>query len=105
LKAGESVAIDGGGGGLGNLRVQFVKVLSLHVITIDARDEGFTLAKECGADTVIDARKGKKKVVEQVIKPREVKVQNTARNVSDHDSAVATSTAVTKMRGISPKIA
>jgi propanol-preferring alcohol dehydrogenase len=65
LRARESIAIVGGGGGLRHLGVQFAKALGLHVIAIDARDEGLALAKECGADTVIDVRKGKKKVVEE----------------------------------------
>jgi propanol-preferring alcohol dehydrogenase len=61
LKAGESVAIVGGGGGLGHLGIQFAKALGLHVIAIDARDEALSLAKECGADTLVDARVGKGK--------------------------------------------
>jgi propanol-preferring alcohol dehydrogenase len=105
LKAGESVAIVGGGGGLGHLGVQFAKALGLHVVAIDARDEGLALAKECGADTVIDARKGKKKVVEEVHKVTGGKCADATINVSDHDSAAATSAAVTKMHGISPKLA
>lgn len=56
LKSGESVALVGGGGGLRHLGVQFAKALGLKVIAIDARDEGLSLAKECGADFVIDAR-------------------------------------------------
>jgi propanol-preferring alcohol dehydrogenase len=49
LQAGETVAIVGGGDGLGHLGVQFAKALSLHVIAIDARDEALSLGKECGA--------------------------------------------------------
>lgn len=55
LKSGETVAIVGGGGGLGHLGVQFAKALGLRVITIDACDEALSLAKECGADVVVDA--------------------------------------------------
>jgi propanol-preferring alcohol dehydrogenase len=68
LKAGESLAIIVGGGGLGHLEIQFAKALGLHVIAIDARDEALSLAKECDADTMVDARSGKEKVVEQVKK-------------------------------------
>lgn len=66
LQPGESVAIVGAGGGLGHLGIQFAKALELKVIAIDARDEGLALAKECGADIVIDARQEKGKVREQV---------------------------------------
>ena len=45
LKAGESVAIVGAGGGLGHLGVQFAKAIGLNVIAIDTRDEGLNLAK------------------------------------------------------------
>jgi propanol-preferring alcohol dehydrogenase len=62
LKAGEAIALVGGRGGLGHLGVQFAKALGLHVIAIDARDEGLSLAKECGADTVVDARNLRKKL-------------------------------------------
>jgi propanol-preferring alcohol dehydrogenase len=64
LKAGESVAIIGGRGGLGHLGIQFAKALGLHVIAIDARGEPLSLAKECGADILVDARSGKEKAVE-----------------------------------------
>jgi len=99
LKAGESVAILGGGGGLGRLRIQFAISLGLHLIVIDKRDEGLSLARECGADTVIDARSGKEKLVEEVKKVTEGQDANATLNVSGHESAAATSAAVTKMHG------
>lgn len=107
LKAGESVAIIGGGGGLGHLGVQFAKALGLHVIAIDARDEGLELASQCGADTVVDARQDKEKVVEEVKKVTGGEGADATINVSDHDSAAATGAAVTKMHGmhsISPSL-
>jgi alcohol dehydrogenase, propanol-preferring len=90
LKAGETVAIVGGGGGLGHLGVQFAKALGLHVIAIDARDEALSLAKECGADTLVDARSGKEKVVEEVKKVTRGQGADATLNVSDHESAAAT---------------
>jgi len=99
LKAGETVAIVGGGGGLGHLGVQFAKALGLHVIAIDARDEALSLAKECGADTLVDARSGKEKVVEEVKKVTRGQGADATLNVSDHESAAATGAAVTKMHG------
>ncbi|KAH6675628.1 hypothetical protein B0J14DRAFT_691626 [Halenospora varia] len=85
LKAGEAVALVGVGGGLGHLGVQFAKALGLHVIAIDARDEGLQLAKESGADTTIDARQGKNEVIGQ--------------------TAAALSAAVTKRHGVLVQIA
>jgi alcohol dehydrogenase, propanol-preferring len=99
LKAGESVAIVGGGGGLGHLGVQFAKALGLNVIAIDAREEALSLARECGADTLVDARSGKEKVVEEVKKVTGGQGADATLNVSDHESAAATGAAVTKMHG------
>jgi propanol-preferring alcohol dehydrogenase len=99
LKAGESVAIVGGGGGLGHLGVQFAKALGLNVIAIDAREEALSLARECGADTLVDARLGKEKVVEEVKKVTGGQGADATLNVSDHESAAATGAAVTKMHG------
>jgi len=105
LKSGQSVAIVGGGGGLGHLGVQFAKALGLRVIAIDARDEALALAKECGADTLIDARQDKAKVVEEVKKVTGGQGADATLNVSDHESAAATGAAVTKMHGILVQIA
>jgi propanol-preferring alcohol dehydrogenase len=105
LKSGESVAIVGGGGGLGHLGVQFAKALGLYVVAIDARDEGLQLAKECGADTVVDARQQKEKVVEEVKKVTGGLGADATLNVSDHETAAATSAAVTKMHGTMIQIA
>lgn len=87
LKAGSTLAIVGAGGGLGHLGVQFAKALGLKVIAIDARDEGLALAKQCGADTVIDARSGKEKVIKQVEKVTNGQRADATLNVSDHETA------------------
>jgi propanol-preferring alcohol dehydrogenase len=105
LKAGEAVAIVGAGGGLGHLGIQFAKALGLRVIAIDARDEALQLAKECGADAVVDARNGKEKVVEEVKKVTAGEGAHATLNVSDHETAAATSASVTKMHGILVQIA
>ena len=99
LKAEESFAIIGGGGGLGHLGIQFAKALGLYVIAIDARGEALSLAKECGADILVDARSGKEKVVEQVNKVTGGQGADAILNLSDHESAAAIGAAVTKMHG------
>lgn len=105
LKSGEAIALVGGGGGLGHLGVQFAKALGLRVIAIDARDEGLSLAKECGADHVIDARQDKEKSVQEVKKLTAGQGADATLNVSDHDTAAALAAAVTKMHGIMVQIA
>lgn len=86
LKSGESVAIVGAGGGLGHLGVQFARALGLQVIAIDARDEGLSLARECGANTIVDAREGKEKAVEAVRKVTGGQGADATLNVSDRES-------------------
>ncbi|PVH85886.1 GroES-like protein [Cadophora sp. DSE1049] len=105
LKSGETIALVGGGGRLGHLGVQFAKALGLKVIAIDVRDEALSLAKECGADAVIDARPGKEKIVEELKKANNGKLVDATLNVSDHESAAATSAAITKMHGVLVQIA
>jgi propanol-preferring alcohol dehydrogenase len=51
----ELVAISGIGG-LGHLALQYAKILGATVAAIDVTDEKLDLAKELGADLVIDAR-------------------------------------------------
>ncbi|KAK0126435.1 hypothetical protein ONS95_008035 [Cadophora gregata] len=105
LKSGETIALVGGGGGLGHLGIQFAKALGLKVVAIDARDEALSLARECGADTVIDARPGKENTVQEVKKVNDGKLADATLNVSDYESAAATSAAVTKMHGVLVQIA
>lgn len=57
IRPGQWIAIYGAGG-LGNLGVQYAKkVFGAHVIAIDINDDKLALAKEVGADIVINAAK------------------------------------------------
>lgn len=57
LKPGQWIALYGAGG-LGNLAVQYAKkVFNAHVIAIDINDDKLELAKECGADIVLNGKK------------------------------------------------
>lgn len=105
---GAWIAITGAGGGLGHLGVQFAKrAFGLRVIAVDARDEGLALAKEAGADVVLDARVGKEELVKRVHdivrkSPDEFEEDlgvEVAINVSEAESAAAISCAVTRMHG------
>lgn len=105
LKAGETIALVGAGGGLGHLGCQFARALGLQVIGIDARDEGLELAKASGANVVIDARQGKEKVVGEVQKVTNGMGADATVNVSDNVEAAALACAVTKMHGTMVQIA
>jgi len=54
-RPGEWVAISGIGG-LGHMAVQYARAMGLHVAAIDVHDEKLALARELGADLVLDAR-------------------------------------------------
>jgi len=54
-KAGEWVAVSGIGG-LGHLAIQYAKAMGLHVAAIDIGDDKLKLAKELGADLVVNAK-------------------------------------------------
>ena len=98
LTKGETLAIVGAGGGLGHLGCQFAKALGLMVIGIDAREEGLALAKDSGADIVMDARQEKAKLVGEVMKTTNGMGADATVNVSDNAQAAALACAVTKMQ-------
>jgi propanol-preferring alcohol dehydrogenase len=56
VKPGEWVAIFGIGG-LGHLGVQYAKTMGMNVVAIDTFDEKLELAKQLGADKVVNAAK------------------------------------------------
>ena len=97
LQAGQWVGIVGSGGGLGHLGVQFAKAKGLRVVGVDARDEGLTLTREVGADLAVDARKGKKQVVEEVQKVTGGEGCHAVVNVSDAPGAAALACAICRM--------
>jgi NADPH2:quinone reductase len=55
LKAGESVVIHAAAGGVGSLAIQLAKLWGGKVIAVTSSEEKKKLAKELGADEVIDA--------------------------------------------------
>lgn len=64
-KTGDWVAISGIGG-LGHVAVQYAKTMGFNVVAIDVDDSKLTLAKELGADVVVNAVKSN--VKEEVAK-------------------------------------
>lgn len=55
LKAGESVVVHAAAGGVGSIAIQLAKLWGGKVIAVTSSDEKKKLAKELGADEVIDA--------------------------------------------------
>ncbi len=54
IQAGQRIAIFGVGG-LGHLAIQLAKVVGAEVIAVDIADDKLELARQCGADAVINA--------------------------------------------------
>ena len=101
LKEGQWLGIVGSGGGLGHLAIQFArKCRGLKVVAVDARDEGLALSREMGADVVLDARKGKDAVVEEVkaVTGKQAGVDATIE-LSGHPTAAETGAAITRQHG------
>ena len=107
IKSGgtETLAIVGAGGGLGHLGCQFARVLGIRVVGIDAKDEGLKLAKESGANIVLDARKPQEQVAKEVHDATDGKGVDATVNLSDHEHAAALSCAITKLHGTMVQIA
>ena len=55
FKAGESVVVHAGAGGVGSLAIQLAKLWGGYVIAVTSSDEKKKLCKELGADVVVDA--------------------------------------------------
>ena len=56
LRAGETVLIHAGGGGVGHIAIQLAKLHGARVLTTASSEGSITLCRECGADTVINYR-------------------------------------------------
>lgn len=57
VRAGQKVAVFGVGG-LGHLAIQLVKAKGAEVTAVDVADDKLELARECGADVMINAASG-----------------------------------------------
>ncbi|EMC95505.1 hypothetical protein BAUCODRAFT_72967 [Baudoinia panamericana UAMH 10762] len=99
LERGQWLAIVGSGGGLGHLSIHFAKHRGLNVIGIDARDAGLALSLRSGADHVLDARKGKDRIVNQVQSLTKGRGVDATINLSDAGSAASMSCAITRIHG------
>lgn len=105
LRAGEWICLVGAGGGLGHLGVRFAKAMGLRVVGVDAREGGLGLAREAGADVVVDARVGREGVVEEVRKVTGGMGADATVTIADAKDAAALGCAVTKVHGLMVQIA
>ena len=100
LEPEQWLGIMGSGGGLGHLGIQFArKAKGLKVVAIDARDDGLNLSREMGADLVVDARKGKDAMIEEIQAATNGKGVDATLELSGHPSAAENSAAITKRHG------
>jgi NADPH:quinone reductase-like Zn-dependent oxidoreductase len=58
LKSGDTIIIHGASGGVGTLAVQFAKLRGARVLATVSGEDGARLARELGADAVVDGRQG-----------------------------------------------
>jgi NADPH2:quinone reductase len=58
LRAGQSLIIHGAAGGVGTLAVQIAKHRGIRVLATATSDEGMALARQLGADAVVNGRTG-----------------------------------------------
>ena len=65
IKAGETVAVIGAGGGLGIHQLMMAKWARARVIAVDTKPEKFDACRKAGADDVVDASVGR--VAEQLL--------------------------------------
>jgi propanol-preferring alcohol dehydrogenase len=65
VKAGESVAVIGAGGGLGIHQLMMAKWARARVIAVDTKPQKFDACRKAGADEVVDASQGR--VVEPLL--------------------------------------
>ena len=68
MRAGASVLIIGGAGGVGSIAIQLAKIAGLNVIATASRPETVAWCKELGADEVVNHREN---LVSQVARPVE----------------------------------
>jgi NADPH2:quinone reductase len=66
LAAGDSVMIFGASGGVGHLAVQLAKRLDLKVFAVASRPDGVALARQLGADVVVDGHRGFQKAAREL---------------------------------------
>ncbi|KAI0402352.1 GroES-like protein [Xylaria palmicola] len=103
LAPGQWVAIVGSGGGLGHLGIQFARAMGLRVLAVAAREEGRALSAALGAEVVVDGRKDKTAVVEEVQSVTGGKGADSTIVLVDHTEALAA--AITRMHGTVVQVA
>lgn len=89
LKAGETVFVHGGTGGVGSMVVQMAKAAGARVITTGGSDEKCALAKELGADEAINYKSQNELQEVQRLAPEGVNIFWETLREPDFDTIVA----------------
>lgn len=107
LQPGQWLALVGAGGGLGHLGVQFARQRGLKVVGVDAREAGLAVAREMGAEAVVDARDGGTAAVVAAVQAATGRDEGVDATLvlSDAAGAAALGCAVTRMHGTVVQIA
>ena len=93
------MGIFGSEGGLGHFSIHFAKALGPKTVGGDARDEGFALTRELGAHLVVDARRKKGDVLEEVMEATGGDGCHATINLSDATNAAALVCAINRTHG------
>jgi len=89
LKAGESVFVNGGTGGVGSMVVQMAKAAGARVITTGGSDEKVAACKEFGADVAVNYKTGDVEAAVQEFAPDGVDVYWETTRQPDFDRIVS----------------
>ena len=85
LKAGESILVQGGSGGVGSMVLQMAKARGARIITTAGSDEKAELCRQLGADEVVNYRTGNLAEAVQQFSPEGVNVVWETQREPDFD--------------------
>jgi len=90
LKQGESVLIFGASGGVGHLAVQLAKRMGARVLAVASGDDGVSLVRRLGADSVLDGHQGDVEAAAREFAPNGLDVALLTAGGEAADRALAT---------------
>jgi len=69
VKSGDTVIVHGASGGVGHVALQFAKMRGARVLATASGEDGVALARELGADAVVDGKRDDIKAAAQRFEP------------------------------------
>jgi NADPH2:quinone reductase len=88
LKAGESLFVNGGSGGVGSSVVQMAKILGARVITTAGSDEKVAICRQLGADAAVNYKTQDVEAAIRSFSPKGVNVWWETRREPDFERAI-----------------